>query len=237
MSSSRPACANQPRPRQAASHVSLSRTGVRAPATTGASCLSRVPLPPRMRASATTRASCLSRVPLPPPCARTSHDRGEQPVTCPSPAPACAHQARPRRVASHVSLSRPGLRAPATTGASCLSRVPLPPRMREPATTGASYLSRVPLSPRRARISDDQGELPVTCPSPAPVCAHQPGQGRAACHVSLSHPGVRAPATTEASCLSRVPLPPRLAQTSRDRGSAASHAQCCAARHAQCAVA
>ena len=214
-----PACAHQPRPGEAACHASPTRPGVRTPSTAGACGRSRVPPPapactnkprpgrvachvspsdPGLRAPARTGARCLSRVALPPQRARTSHDRSELPVTSPPPALASAHRPRPRRAACHVSSSRPGVRAPAPTGASCLSRVLLPPR--------------------RARTSPDRGVLPVTCPPPAPACANQPRPRQDACHVPPSRPGVRAPATTGASCLSRVPDPPRRVHTVHSLG-------------------
>ena len=134
--------------------------------------------------------------------------------------------------------ARPAARwdKPAPTGASRLSRVLLPPGVRAPATTGASGQSSVPLPPRGAQPVHSRGVQPVKRPPPAPPCTNQPQPWRATRHVSPSRPGVRAPATTGASCPSHVPLPPRRARTSHDRGGAAQHAQCSVAQHTQCAT-
>ena len=120
----------------------------------------------------------MSPVPLSPRPARTSRSWGELLVRCPPPALVCANQPLPGRATYCVSPSRTSVRAPATTGASCLSRVPLLPPC--------------------ACTSGDSGKLPVTCLPPAPASTHEPRPGRAACYMFFSRPGLRAQATTGA---------------------------------------
>ena len=133
----------------------------------------RPPPRPAVHNLATARASARASLPSSstPPAAECANRPRPGHLAChvsPS-APACINPPRLGRAACHVFLSRPGVRALATTAASCVSRVPL--------------------APQRARTSHDRGELPVRCHPPAEACANQPQLGRAACHVSPSHPG------------------------------------------------